>query len=51
MRNSKTKTALSFLPLLAALLVFETPSITAPDGTSIQLFFTADLHGYLKPCG
>jgi hypothetical protein len=37
--------------LFGALLWFEQASSHSANGNEVQLFFTADLHGYLKPCG
>ncbi len=39
------------LTLFGALLWFGQASYHSANGSEVQLFFTADLHGYLKPCG
>ncbi|MFQ6113517.1 MAG: hypothetical protein ACE5NG_05440 [bacterium] len=44
-------TALIGIVALTVVLFFEATSFTGPKDITVQLFFTSDLYGYLKPCG
>ncbi|MFQ5636813.1 MAG: hypothetical protein ACE5IR_02320 [bacterium] len=50
LRNKSKIIVSTLLTSLVVLLVLST-SYTVPEETSCRVFYTADIYGYIKPCG
>jgi len=48
---SKKRGILNTLFWVVLALLVSAPGLVAGGKTEVQIFFTSDLYGYLKPCG
>ncbi len=48
---NKKRGILNTLFFVALALLVSAPGLVAGSKTALQIFFTSDLYGYLKPCG